>query len=170
MGESDDEFFCNKCTESDMNYLNRTLTNDDYRFLDATFARLRLVFKFMPSAKKWLSNLKLFQRNGKHIWPLEYLAIASKIHCRRYRNFRELRDEMFEMIWEKKEIFQMESRQVSSVIEVLFVIDMDYRGYHIRLYHLVVGWHTLECNIWFLVQPHWSVTIGLELNQFNVAV
>ena len=29
-----------------------------------------------------------------------------------------------------------------------------YRGYHIRLYHLVIGLHTLECNIWFWVQPH----------------
>ena len=29
-----------------------------------------------------------------------------------------------------------------------------YRGYHIRRYHLVVGWHTLECNIWFCVWPH----------------
>ena len=29
-----------------------------------------------------------------------------------------------------------------------------YRGYHIRLYHLVIDWHTYECNIWFWVQPH----------------
>ena len=26
-----------------------------------------------------------------------------------------------------------------------------YRGYHIRLYHLVIGRYTLECNIWFWV-------------------
>ena len=27
-----------------------------------------------------------------------------------------------------------------------------YRGYHITLYNLFFGWHTLECNIWFW--PH----------------
>ena len=31
---------------------------------------------------------------------------------------------------------------------------VNIRGYHIRLYHLVIGWHTLECNIWFWIQPH----------------
>ena len=29
-----------------------------------------------------------------------------------------------------------------------------YRGYHIIVYNLVIGWHTLECNIWFWVRPH----------------
>ena len=29
-----------------------------------------------------------------------------------------------------------------------------YRGDHIRLYHLIIGWHTLESNIWFWVRPH----------------
>ena len=58
---------------------------------------------------------------------------------------------MFEMIWEKKELFQMESRQVSSVFEVLFAIDMDYRGYHIRLYHLVFGSTTLDCNTFMIL-------------------
>ena len=29
-----------------------------------------------------------------------------------------------------------------------------YRGYLIRLYHLIISWYTLECNIWFWVQPH----------------
>ena len=30
-----------------------------------------------------------------------------------------------------------------------FIFELDrhtYRGYQIRLYHLVIGWHTLECN------------------------
>ena len=29
-----------------------------------------------------------------------------------------------------------------------------YRGYHIGLYNLVIGWLTLECDIWFWFQPH----------------
>ena len=28
-----------------------------------------------------------------------------------------------------------------------------YRGYHIRLYHLVVGWPILEYSIWFWNEP-----------------
>ena len=42
-----------------------------------------------------------------------------------------------------------------------------YRGCHIRVYHLVIGWHTLECNIWFWVRPHSSITFGLGLNMWN---
>ena len=34
-----------------------------------------------------------------------------------------------------------------------------YRGYHIRLHHLVIGWHTLECNIGFWAQPHKTATL-----------
>ena len=45
MGESDDEFVCNKCKECDVHYLNRVLTNDDYCFLSSRFTVLRLVFK-----------------------------------------------------------------------------------------------------------------------------
>ena len=124
MGESDDEFFCNKCTESDTNYLNPVLTNDNYRFLDSAFARLRLVFKFMPSVKKLPTNMKPIPRNGKHTWPMKGPAneVSQKIHCRRYRNFREIRDEMFEKNWEMKELFQMESRQVSAAVHWLWII------------------------------------------------
>ena len=42
---------------------------------------------------------------------------------------------------------------------------INYRGYYIRLHQFVIGWHTLECNIWFWVRQHWSSTFGLGLNQ-----
>ena len=42
-----------------------------------------------------------------------------------------------------------------------------YRGCHIRLYHLGFDWHTLECNIWFWVRPRWNVTLGLGLNHIR---
>ena len=38
-----------------------------------------------------------------------------------------------------------------------------YRGYHIGLYHLVIGWHTLECNIWFWVGRHQTATLLYDL-------
>ena len=47
MGESDDEFVCNKCKECDVHYLNRVLANDDYCFLSTRFTGLRLVFKII---------------------------------------------------------------------------------------------------------------------------
>ena len=28
-----------------------------------------------------------------------------------------------------------------------------YRRCHIRVYHMVIGWHALECNIWFWNEP-----------------
>ena len=33
---------------------------------------------------------------------------------------------------------------------------LEHRGYHIRLYHLVIGSNTLECSIWFCVRLHQS--------------
>ena len=38
---------------------------------------------------------------------------------------------------------------------------MKYRRYHIRLYHLVIGWHTLECNIWFWNDLHMNATLHM---------
>ena len=35
------EFFCNKCTEADMDILNRLLSQTDYRLLNIAFTRLR---------------------------------------------------------------------------------------------------------------------------------
>ena len=34
-----------------------------------------------------------------------------------------------------------------------------YRGYQTRVYHAVIGRDTLECNIWFWVEPHQTATI-----------
>ena len=45
----------------------------------------------------------------------------------------------------------------------------DIGEYHIRLYHLVIGWHTLECNILFWVKPHSSVTFGLATLDCNTS-
>ena len=44
----------------------------------------------------------------------------------------------------------------------------DIGGYHIKLNHMVIGWHALECNIWFWVQPYKSVTLGLGLNHIRL--
>ena len=65
--------------------------------------------------KKLPPILKPISRKRKHAWPLKGSVndVSQKIHCRSYRNFREVRDEMFEMIWEMKENFQTDSRQVS---------------------------------------------------------
>ena len=45
----------------------------------------------------------------------------------------------------KPETVMTESRNDN----VSFVTYQFYRGYQIRVYKLVIGWHTLECNIWF---------------------
>ena len=42
------------------------------------------------------------------------------------------------------------------------------RKYHIRMNHLVIGWHTFECNIWFRVRSHKSVTFGFGLNHIKL--
>ena len=36
-----------------------------------------------------------------------------------------------------------------------------YKGYYIREYHLVIGWHKLERNIWFWNKPHYTVTLHI---------
>ena len=48
----------------------------------------------------------------------------------------------------------MSNYRNSSLIRRDFLSNFTYKGYHIRLYHLVIGWRTLECNIWFMVPPH----------------
>ena len=39
----------------------------------------------------------------------------------------------------------------------------DIGGYHIRVYHLIISWTTLECNTWSLVEPHKTVTVSYDL-------
>ena len=43
-----------------------------------------------------------------------------------------------------------------------------YRGYHIRVDHLVIDWHKLKCNIWLWVRPHKSVTRGHVLDHIKL--
>ena len=45
---------------------------------------------------------------------------------------------------------------------------MFYRRYHIRVYYLVIDWHTLECNIWIWVRSCWSGTFDLGLNHIRL--
>ena len=37
-----------------------------------------------------------------------------------------------------------------------------YRGNHIGLFHLVMGWHTLERSIWSRVEPHLTATLHMS--------
>ena len=43
-----------------------------------------------------------------------------------------------------------------------------YRGYHIGLYNLVIGWLTLESDIWSLVDTHKSATLSPWLNHIKL--
>ena len=52
----------------------------------------------------------------------------------------------------------IDARELSPPLTFCLIIEYPpYRGYPIRLYHLVISWHTLECNNWFWVQQHKSV-------------
>ena len=68
---------------------------------------------------------------------------------------------------------QIQSRSISdpSLSDIDFKNEMDsspnYREYQIRLYHLVIGLNTLECNIWFWVEPHWTAKLHM-LNHIKV--
>ena len=48
--------------------------------------------------------------------------------------------------------FLLRISKFESLSEIKYLLHRHlYRGYDIRLYHLVIGWHTVKCNIWFLV-------------------
>ena len=93
-----------------------------------------------------------FQNNKKTNKNTEILIIGIiDFNFRFLENFK-VQGKMHFFYWEKK---------------IGYFINR-YRGYHIRLYHLVIGWHTLECNIWFWVRSYKSVTFGLLLNHIRL--
>ena len=64
---------------------------------------------------------------------------------------------------------QHNSIQTKNAWITVFRIRGIYRGYHIRLHYSVIGWHTLECNTWSRVEPHWTATLYILL-QSNVVI
>ena len=62
---------------------------------------------------------------------------------------------------EELKVFNEKAKEVSQYVEArvrnIFVQLPKwsfYKGYHIRLYHLGFGWHTLECSVSFWARPH----------------
>jgi len=79
------EFFCNKCTEADMDILNRLLSNTDYRLLNIAFARLRQSKYAWPLIS---TNINI---------PISMDRIFNKIKLQSYKSFKEFMEEMVDM-------------------------------------------------------------------------
>lgn len=98
----DREFFCNKCTEADMEILTRSLTQLDYRLMINAFGKL------LQSKYAWpLSS------SNRHI-PISMDRIYNKIKLQSYKCFKEFMDEMVDMFSRFRDYYsdaQLHSRE-----------------------------------------------------------
>ena len=118
--------FWGSCVE--IFFLNRERTN-----------RFFIIYSFRNIVRVWQPTLTLYQSKidiNRDTLTFRNAWIIDNQTCGKFWRFRQSRShfssERFWTIW--RQTFK-------------------YRGSHIRVRHLVIGWHTLDCNIWF---PDWK--------------